>query len=68
MWAKTDSSTYCRFEDWELDYVSRNLHESDVELAERIGRTTSAVFNMRVEIDRLVHGGNVRRADRAFAF
>lgn len=67
MRAVRDSTTYHRFEEWELDYVSCYLHESDIELAERLGRTHEAIYNMRIEIDRLTHGGKVKRCNRIFA-
>ena len=67
MRAGGNSTTYCRFEEWELDYVSRHIHEPDVELAERIGRTTTAVFNMRIELERLTHRGCNRRCNRVYA-
>lgn len=67
MRAELDSTTYHRFEEWELDYVSCHLHESDTELAERLGRTRDAVYNMRIELDRMTHGGKVKRCNRLFA-
>lgn len=67
MRAELDSTTYHRFEDWELDFVSCNLHESDTELAERLGRTRGAVYNMRIELDRMTHGGKVKSRNRPFA-